>query len=46
MPLPPMLISYVSGNIRNIQQYEQGANDIRKAGFDGVEALTNAPASV
>ena len=44
-------------NIRNIQQYEQGVNDIRKAGFDKVEALasvlgcsvtalTSAPVSV
>lgn len=28
-------------NIRNIQQYEQGVNDIRKAGFDKVEALAS-----
>ena len=28
-------------NIRNIQQYEQGVNDIRKAGFDKVEALSS-----
>ena len=28
-------------NIRNIQQYEQGVNDIHKAGFDKVEALAS-----
>ena len=28
-------------NIRNIQQYEQGANDIRKASFDKIEALAS-----
>ena len=29
-------------NIRNIQQYEQGVNDIRKASYDKVEALASA----